>query len=387
MSNNQQEWLQKHYKDAEIQYGLAGLSPRQRATSVIRRIKFLYNSHIRYTGLETQFNYLGMLYLFSENCELTWEQKAFAIHCAFRESFATSSTFVKGPILNSLAHWGIIDALKLYNDDEQAGIKWFKSHNISMQDVHQIIDGWLFRDIVRKYPELKSLRKKHPQDAASMKVSGQQIETLWAQAIELIKKGDYDRSHYDLLKVMGQGPRTDCTAPRDLSKEIQKQIKEITTKEDMIKILDLLYYDFGWLDHTIFTKIHFDDELRKHIRKVLGVRPGEENIENFDLKNARDIARCKEIFPLAISYPEIFIEWYPRRGNGYYLGSRPLFIPEYDNGLEKKRKELHYRLATKGIVGKVLSKTLVPEELGTLGKKLERFVAGKMYANKRPGRN
>lgn len=381
----------------EKDYVITGLSARQKAERIIKRLKGNYHAG---DAIHDICNSYGFKYLFSENCELTWEQKDFVICCAFsklremndshRRSWIGSSygDSFSDTMVNAFERWGIIDALKLYNNDEKAGFKWFESHKIPMQHVYRIINDDFFKYILRKYPELKLLPTKYNhykcEDSINEfgRVSVQQYETLLKQSIDLLKNGDYDKSHYDLFRVIG--PERSNTQNKELYNTLHKQVFHIKTKEDLLHYLELLR-DFGWIN-DFFGWWGMGNKELDYMLKLLGVKEEETNINNFDLKNSKDIARCKELFPLAFYYPFLFVEWYPGDHGKYSVNMPPVFVPDDDNWLEKKRKELHFKLAAKGVLGKILSKTIVPNKLGKTGKKLEQNIADRIYKKKQPGR-
>jgi len=387
-----------YYDNAYIEYdwGLAELSPRQRADRIIKRLKgnTYGQSRIQSVSLDRLF-----FYLVSENCDLTWEQKDFVIYLAFDSaSDVFSLNFGTRVMTSALERWGIIDALKLYNNDEKTGINWFESHKIPMQHVYRIVNNArFFESITNKYPELQTLRNKYLQYKCEHsvnevgRISCQQYDTLLKQDIELLKKGDYDKSHYEVLKVIGQ---EDVRYVSDTSwqflDELNRQIPHITTKENLIKYLELRR-ELNWMNERFsFTSIFQYEScttIKKHMLTLLGVDEADTDIKNFDLKNTKDIQRCKKMFPLVLDYPFLFLKWYSRSNSrGYFVNGVPLCVPDYDNILEKKRKALNFKLGTKGFVGKIASKTVVPKKLGKLGTKLEQIIAASIYNKIRPGR-
>lgn len=394
------EFMNWAFGEVEDKYCLMGLTPREKAERIIHRIKGMYLAD------ETTYGRLAPLvgsydevipYLFSEKCELSWEQRDFVIWCAFGGSdwtnYLMNNEFKFAT--DALERWGIIKALELYDSNEQDGKKWFESHKIPMQHVYHIVNN---KKIIQKYPKLKSLQKKCSQFKCEQsinntgRISVSQYHKLLQQATGLIKQGDYDKSNYELLNVMGAERSYQDAIVDDLFDDFVRtlvaQVTRIKTKEEMLQYLDLRH-DLGWIDQQCHIAYGGGKEV-EHILKVLGIDERETNIDNFDLKNSKDIARCKELFPLAFEYPFLFMMWYPSRENfggpSYAINDRPVFVPNYDNGLEKKRKELHYKLATRGVLGKVASKTLVPEKLGKLGQSLEQSMADAIYQKRHPGR-
>ena len=377
-------------------YSLQGLSPRQKAERIIKYIKGCNGVKDCYTA----GSIFDMVYLFSENCDLTWEQKDFVIYFTFildaiqdAHSNVVNSTSTYSLIIDALKRWEIIDALELYNNDEKAGIKWFEMHKIPMQHVYGIInDKRLFGEIARKYPSLKSLPTKYLQYKCDEcindtgRVSIQQCNHLIELAVDLVKHGDYDKSHYDLLKVVGSEQIVyHVDSVKELANALNAQIKNIKTKEELLKYLDLRR-DLGWIYYQ-WGNFGMPEQEYEQMLRLLEVEKSETDIRKFDLKNSKDIARCKELLPLAFDYPFLFEWWYDHDELGRIRYAAPKFVPDYDNGLEKKRKELHYKLATRGVLGRIASKTIVPKKLGKLGKKLEQKLANKLCRTRRSGRN
>ena len=123
-------------------------------------------------------------------------------------------------------------------------------------------------------------------------------------------------------------------------------------------------------------------------RKLRGISEKDSDLRNFDLKNTKDIERCKALYPLAKKYPDLFYGWYDNNGN-------ILFEPTYSNGLEKKRKELHAKIEDKKAKTKsafkrglfnFVAKVIVPEKLRDGNAKFEQKVADVVYRKQRQGR-
>ena len=175
----------------------------------------------------------------------------------------------------------------------------------------------------------------------------------------------------------------DYAAKRIFSCYVPEYVDKITTK----KQLEALNARINWfvtyfkVDPTSFLQYRLNSFL-----KILGVEGKEADINNFDLKNTKDIKRCKEIYPLAKEYPILFKGWYDRKGN-------IKFDPSYSNGLEKTRKEINTKLnekskTTSGIKRgaiKVATK-IVPGKLGKVATKIEQTVANVVYHKKQIGR-
>ena len=166
--------------------------------------------------------------------------------------------------------------------------------------------------------------------------------------------------------------------------KIQDELLEAGCKVKNKKELDAFlafYKKLGFPMYKLDT-----EKFITHQRKILSVSEKDSDLKNFDLKNTEDIKHCKKLYPLAKEYPDLFRGWY----NSDKIIQ---FDPTYENGLEKKRKELNAKLTTKsqsakgfkrGII-KVATK-IVPENLSKRTAKIEQKIADVVYRKKQKGR-
>lgn len=210
---------------------------------------------------------------------------------------------------------------------------------------------------------------------------------------EILRYFDFPREDFELFNIFNSHFESCISicdfahaADRIFEHYIPKYIDKIKTE----KQLEALNARMNWF--VTYFKVdpflHSDLEYNgvRRFLGILGVEEKEADINNFDLKNTKDIKRCKEIYPLAKEYPLLFKGWYDRKGN-------IKFSPTYSNGLEKKRKEINTKLnekskTTSGLkrgAMKVATK-LVPEKLGKVATKIEQTVANVVYHKKQLGR-
>ena len=174
-----------------------------------------------------------------------------------------------------------------------------------------------------------------------------------------------------------------------LELELEKYLSKIQTRKQLNSFRDLM----AFLNKcNIFSNTDYSDMCnvgrwnRKKQLKILGVKEKEADINQFDLKNTKDIKRCTELYPLAKDYPDLF--------EGWYKNGKILFEPTYANGLEKKRKEINAKLETKKKTAKKgfkrgaikIATKLVPEKVGKKVAKLEQTIADMIYRKKQAGR-
>lgn len=172
----------------------------------------------------------------------------------------------------------------------------------------------------------------------------------------------------------------------NLERLLSERSERITTKTEMDNFIDFVYK----IDKNSYGAINsincFYKNWREHQMQILGLKEYDLSLESFDLKNTEDIKRCKQLYPLAVEYPRLFYGWYK---NG-----KIMFTSDYENGLEKKRKEINAKLADKkakttngfkrGAIKAAMK--VVPEKLGKKASKLEQKIADIAYRKKQAGR-
>lgn len=404
----------------EHKYALAGLSPRQKGVKLLGILKRepwyrIPNWAVRHDR-ETA-------YLLSDNCDLDISDRNVILYEMARIGSRVSvDPDIYKYAMEAFERWGITDIMKTYikDHDNQKVKDWFAQHDIPITCVRRILaNANIPYRFFETYPELKPLRGKSDTEYTPIQDIGKEKKLLY-QTLELIQQGDFDISKYDLIKTLNGGRVRDAfysdfyDKPEELSLEkllesaMNEQLGLIKTKNKLIQFLDLLdalVYAGNYSlspEHIIFgfhmyelvgnreIDKYFGDQSGK-VYNLLGITKEETDLHNFDLKYTKDISRAKEILPLALKYRFLFERgWYT---NGPYVTTEPQFSGDYNNALEKKRKEMNWDLRKKSSNAKQFKRglikvatTIVPEKLGSKVEQLEHTVAQILHNKKRPGR-
>ncbi|MBR6009833.1 MAG: hypothetical protein IKP35_00230 [Alphaproteobacteria bacterium] len=160
--------------------------------------------------------------------------------------------------------------------------------------------------------------------------------------------------------------------------------------DDYMEVVNFFQEKFGTNlpEHNLGRDVPYNKWIETQLN-ILNITTKDIDLANFDLKNAEDIKHCKKLYPLAVKYPDLFWKWYNR------ATGKIKFEPTYENGLEKKRKEVHAKIedkkaktksTLKRVILKFAAKVVVPEKLGKTATKMEQKIADIAYRKKQKGR-